>query len=601
MTPYAVTGATGHLGRLAIESLIEHGAAPSDIVAIARTPARLADLAARGIDVRAADYAQPDTLPGALAGVERLLLISGSELGQRVAQHGNVIDAAKAAGVTRIAYTSILRADTSPSVLAPEHRATELLLAASGVEHIVLRNGWYIENYTDQLPQYLAQGEIVAAAGDGRVSGATRADYAAAAAAVLTGDGHGSAVYELGGTPFTLGELAAEVTGVTGTNVDYRNVTVAELVAILEAAGLDRPTAELFAAADEGVARGDVYTDSDDLARLIGRPSTPFADAIRAAIRPLVMPNRKGVVIPKAVRFDEYGGVDVLKVIDVPQPVPDEGQVLVRVKAAGINPAEAKIREGLLHAEFPVTFPSGEGSDFAGIVVATGPGVTGFSVGDEVIGFTENRASHATYVLAEAENLTPRPAGVSWAAAGSLFAVGTAAYAAVRAVALTEGDTVVVSGAAGGVGSIAVQLAKRAGATVIGLASETNHEWLRSHGVIPVTYGDGVADRIRQAAGRVDGFVDTFGGDYVQIALDLGIEPSRIDTIANFEAIEKDGVKGDGTGAGANAGVLAVLASLLAAGELEIPIAGAYPLDLVRDAYGRLGQGHLRGKIVLVP
>ena len=305
--------------------------------------------------------------------------------------------------------------------------------------------------------------------------------------------------------------------------------------------------------------------------------------------------------MPKAVRFDEYGGVDVLKVVDVPQPVPDDGQVLVRVKAAGINPGEAKIREGLMHARFPATFPSGEGSDLAGIVVATGPGVTGFSAGDEVIGFTNNRASHAQYVLVQEQNLTVRPAGVPWEVAGSLYVAGATAYAAVRAVALTEGDTVVVSGAAGGVGSIAVQLAKRAGATVIGLAGEANHEWLRSHGVIPVTYGDGVADRIRQAAGTVDAFVDTFGGDYVRIALDLGIEPSRVDTIANFEAIEKYGVKGDASAAGATAGVLAVLAWLVAAGELEIPIAGGYPLGLVRDAYRRLEQGRLRGKIVLLP
>jgi NAD(P)H dehydrogenase (quinone) len=285
MTTYAVTGATGHFGRLAIEALLEAGVAPADVVAIARIPAKLGELAARGIDVRAGDYAQADTLPGALAGVERLLLVSGNDMGQRVAHHGNVIDAAKAAGVTRIAYTSILRADTSQIALAPEHKATELLLAASGLEHVALRNGWYIENYTDQLSQYLAQGEIVAAAGDGRVSGATRADYAAAAAVVLSGDGPGDAVYELGGTPFTLSDLAAQVTEVTGTTVAYRNVTAAELAANLETVGLDRPTAAFFAAVDEGVARGDVYTESDDLAHLIGRPSTPLVDAIRAAIR----------------------------------------------------------------------------------------------------------------------------------------------------------------------------------------------------------------------------------------------------------------------------------------------------------------------------
>ena len=305
--------------------------------------------------------------------------------------------------------------------------------------------------------------------------------------------------------------------------------------------------------------------------------------------------------MPKAVRFDQYGDVDVLKVVDVPRPVPGPGQVLVRVKAAGINPGEAKIREGLMHAQWPATFPSGQGSDLAGIVAETGPDVTGFAAGDEVIGFTNNRASQAEFVLAEASNLTPKPAAVPWEAAGALFVAGATAWAAVRAVTLAEGDTVVVAGAAGGVGSIAVQLARRAGATVIGLASEANHEWLRSHGVIPVAYGAGVEDRIRQAAGTVDAFIDTVGGDYVQIALDLGVKPSRIDTIANFAAVEKYGVKGDGSAVGARAQVLAELAGLIAAGELEVPIAAAYPLDQVRDAYRRLAQGHLLGKIVLIP
>jgi NADPH:quinone reductase-like Zn-dependent oxidoreductase len=305
--------------------------------------------------------------------------------------------------------------------------------------------------------------------------------------------------------------------------------------------------------------------------------------------------------MPKAVRFDEYGGVDVLKVVDVPQPVPGPGQVLVQVKATGINPGEAKIRDGLLHARWPATFPSGEGSDLAGVVAATGPDVTGFSAGDEVIGFTDNRSSHAEYALAEAANLTPKPAAVSWEAAGALFVAGSTAWAAVHAVGLTEGDTVVVAGAAGGVGVIAVQLARRAGATVIGLASAANHEWLRGHGIIPVTYGDGVATRIRQAASKVDAFIDTVGGDYVQIALELGVEPSRVDTIANFEAIEKYGVKGDGSAVGASAKVLAELAGLIASAELEIPIAATYPLDQVQDAYQRLAQGHLLGKIVLIP
>ena len=303
----------------------------------------------------------------------------------------------------------------------------------------------------------------------------------------------------------------------------------------------------------------------------------------------------------KAVRFDQYGGIDVLKVVDVPQPVPGAGQVLVQIKAAGINPGEAKIRDGLLHARWPATFPSGQGSDLAGIVAETGAGVTGVSAGDEVIGWTDNRASQAEYVVVEEQHLTAKPAGVSWEAAGALFVAGATAYAAVRAVSLTEGDTVVVAGAAGGVGVLAVQLARRAGATVIGLASETHHSWLAGHGVIPVTYGDGVAGRIRQAAGQVDAFIDTFGAGYVELALELGVEPSRIDTIANFEAVAKFGVKAEGNAAGASASVLAELAGLIAAGQLEVPIAAAFPLERVQDAYRELASGHTLGKIVLLP
>jgi NADPH:quinone reductase-like Zn-dependent oxidoreductase len=303
----------------------------------------------------------------------------------------------------------------------------------------------------------------------------------------------------------------------------------------------------------------------------------------------------------KAVRFDAYGGIDVLKVVDVPRPAPGPGQVLVQVKAAAINPGEGKIRAGMLDALWPATFPSGQGSDLAGIVAETGPGSTGVSVGDEVIGFTDNRASQAEYAVVEERNLTAKPAGLPWVVAGSLYVVGATAYAAVRAVALTDGDTVAVSGAAGGVGSLAVQLARRAGATVIGIAGAANHDWLAGHGVIPVAYGDGVSERIRQAAAKLDAFIDTHGADYVQLALELGVEPSRIDTIANFEAVKRYGVKGDGNAAGASAAVLAELAALIASGQLELPVAGVYPLTQVQDAYRRLGQGHIRGKIVLVP
>ena len=303
----------------------------------------------------------------------------------------------------------------------------------------------------------------------------------------------------------------------------------------------------------------------------------------------------------KAVRFDQYGDVGVLRVDEVPTPEPGPGQVLVQVKAAGINPGEAKIRDGMLASRFPATFPSGEGSDFAGVVTQAGPGVTGFAAGDEVIGFTNNRASHAECVLAEAANLTAKPPAVPWEEAGALFVAGATAYAAVRAVSLVEGDTVAVSGAAGGVGSIAVQLAGLAGATVIGLAGKANHDWLAAHAVVPVSYGDGVADRIRQAAGRVDAFIDTYGAGYVELALELGVQPVRINTIADFAAVEKYGVKAEGSAAGASAATLAELADLIAAGKLEVPIAATFPLTQVRDAYDLLDQGHTRGKIVLIP
>ena len=303
--------------------------------------------------------------------------------------------------------------------------------------------------------------------------------------------------------------------------------------------------------------------------------------------------------MPKAVRFDEYGDVNVLQVVDVPRPVPGPGQVLVQVKAAGINPGEAKIREGALHSRWPATFPSGEGSDLAGIIEQTGAGVTGWTAGSEVIGWTDNRASQAQYALVDAENLTARPAAVPWPVAGSLYVAGATAWAAVRAVALNPGDTVVVSGAAGGVGSIAVQLARRAGATVIGLASEPNHAWLAGYGVTGVSYGDGVAGRITAVAPAVDAFVDTIGGGYVELALELGVAPDRIDTIAQFDAIEKYGVKGDGSMAGSSAAVLAELAGLIADGDLEIPVAATFPLDQVRAAYTELASGHVHGKIVL--
>src|SRR5580658_4767358 len=228
----------------------------------------------------------------------------------------------------------------------------------------------------------------------------------------------------------------------------------------------------------------------------------------------------------KAVRFDKYGGIDVLQVVDVPMPEPSHDEVLVKVKAASINPGEAKIREGLLHAMWPATFPSGEGSDLAGIVTKLGPGVESFTVGDEVIGFTDRRASHAEFVVVEAKNLTIKPANVPWEVAGALAIAGSTAHAAVRAVSLKRGDTVAVSAAAGGVGSIAVQLARRAGAAVIGIASPANNQWLSAHGVKAESYGADLVSRLRET--KIDAFIDLHGAGYVKLAVELGVPRDRI-------------------------------------------------------------------------
>jgi NADPH:quinone reductase-like Zn-dependent oxidoreductase len=306
----------------------------------------------------------------------------------------------------------------------------------------------------------------------------------------------------------------------------------------------------------------------------------------------------------KAVRFDGYGDIDVLQVLDVDRPVPGNGEVLVEVKTAGINPGEAKIRAGALRDVFPATFPSGQGSDLAGIIAEVGPGVSTFAIGNEVLGFSEKRSSHAEFVAVPAEQVVAKPQRLSWEVAGGLFVAGTTAFAAVRAVKLTPGDVVAVSGAAGGVGSIAVQLARREGATVLGIAGPTNGDWLTDHGVIPVNYGDGLADRLRAASpsGTVDAFLDLYGGGYVALAVEeLGVAAQRVDTIADFAAVPEFGVQAAGNADAANAEVLAELADLAATGELEVPIAGVFALDDVRDAFRELDRGHTRGKLVLRP
>jgi NAD(P)H dehydrogenase (quinone) len=279
-----VTGATGQLGRLVIEQLLKSIPA-SQIVAAVRTPAKAADLAAQGIVVRAADYTKPETLDAAFQGAERLLLISSSDVGQRTAQHRNAIDAARRAGIKLIAYTSLLHVDRSPLGLATEHRETEALLKASGLPFVLLRNGWYTENYLASVPPALQHGVFIGSAGEGRIASAARADYAAAAAAVLSAEGQAGKVYELAGdTSYTLAELAAEITRQSGKNVVYQDLPEAEFSKALVGAGLPAPIADMLADSDAGASRGGLFDDGHQLSQLIGRPTTPLAELLKAAL-----------------------------------------------------------------------------------------------------------------------------------------------------------------------------------------------------------------------------------------------------------------------------------------------------------------------------
>lgn len=285
MTSILVTGATGQLGRLTIDALLERGVAASDIRALVRDSAKASDLADRGVDVRVGTYDDPASLDAAFEGIERLLFISGSEVGQRIAQHQNVIDAAVRAKTSLVAYTSIVRADTSPLGLAAEHKATEEALAASGLPTALLRNSWYLENYTAQIPVQLEHGVVLGAAGEGRVSAATRADFAEAAAAVITADDQAGKVYELGSDDaFTLGEYAAELSTATGTPVTYQDLSVADYAAALVDAGLPEAYAQILASSDDGLKQGALLTESGDLSRLIGRPTTSLSQALKAAL-----------------------------------------------------------------------------------------------------------------------------------------------------------------------------------------------------------------------------------------------------------------------------------------------------------------------------
>lgn len=279
-----VTGASGQLGRLVIEALLKELPA-GEIVAAVRNPEKVADLAARGVQVRLADYDQPATLAAAFQGAEKLLLISASEVGRRVPQHRAVIDAAKAAGVGLLAYTSLLHADTSPLPLAAEHQETESLIRASALPAVILRNGWYTENYLAGIPAALQYGVVLGSAGQGKIASAARADYAEAAAAVLTQENQAGRIYELAGdASYTLAELAAEIASQSGQAVTYQDLPESEFKAALLAAGLPDFLATLLAESDLGAAKGGLFDDGRQLSALIGRPTTPLTELVRLAL-----------------------------------------------------------------------------------------------------------------------------------------------------------------------------------------------------------------------------------------------------------------------------------------------------------------------------
>lgn len=281
----AITGASGQLGRLVIAQLLEKVPA-GDIVALVRDVNKVADLSAKGVLVKAADYNQPEALVSALQGVDKVLLISSSEVGQRAAQHRNVIEAAVKAGVKLVAYTSLLHADKSPLALAEEHRQTEALLKDSGLPHVLLRNGWYTENYAASIPAALEHGVFIGSAGEGKITSATREDFAAAAVAVLTQEGQAGKVYELAGDePYTLAELAAEISKQSGKSIGYQNLSEAEFTAALVSAGLPDVFAQIIADSEVGASKGGLFDGGKQLSRLIGRPTTPLSAVVKATLK----------------------------------------------------------------------------------------------------------------------------------------------------------------------------------------------------------------------------------------------------------------------------------------------------------------------------
>lgn len=303
----------------------------------------------------------------------------------------------------------------------------------------------------------------------------------------------------------------------------------------------------------------------------------------------------------RAVRFTRYGGPEVLGVVEVPRPTAGPGQVVVAVVTAATNPGEIGIREGHFADIWPAHFPEGQGNDFAGYIAEIGSGVEEFAVGDEVIGFAPRQAQ-AEYVGLGIDRVAPKPAGLSWESAATIAGAGATAWASVAAVNPQPGETVVVSAAAGGVGIYAAQLARLRGAEVIGTCGEANAGLLTSLGIVPVRYGAGLSDRLRELAPNgIDGFIDTFGPDNVSVAIGLGVEPDRINTLIDHEAVQRFGVHSDAQEQADTPDIWAELAGLVARGDIMVPIAAVYDFttDSVRQAYRDVGTRHVSGKRVL--
>lgn len=305
--------------------------------------------------------------------------------------------------------------------------------------------------------------------------------------------------------------------------------------------------------------------------------------------------------MPRAVRFDEYGDESVLEVVEVPQPEPGEGEVVVRVVTAGTNPGEIGIRSGEMASMFPVDFPEGQGSDLAGYVVSVGAGVADVAIAQAVIGLSDGRNAQADYVVLPGERVVPKPSELDWDVAATLYVAGTTALAALRAVPVTAGETAVIAGAAGGVGVFLTQLAVGTGARVIAIAGTANHGWLRDHGAEPVEHGDGLEQRIRDLApDGVDAFYDLHGDGYTDLAVALGTSPHRVNTIIDFGAADRLGVQANGMASLADpAEGVRELAAIASEGGFDVPIKARFPLDEVQEAYREVARRSGLGKVVL--